>query len=183
MEYAQSANPRVNRCGLLRIWYAIHFRSMSPQEDDLPPRIQPLFRSLESICHDTMDAWKICLDFGQLQFHEDNLQGLVEHLRNKTSRQHQILVKARSELMKMKDMKRELQELKLENEQLKKKLDGKRDETRHIDRAESLLGQTTALPPIKQTATTKERMSEMLQPFETHGHIMNIEQKKESSSR
>ncbi|KAF8932521.1 hypothetical protein BGZ58_007009 [Dissophora ornata] len=75
----------------------------------------------EDICYDTMDVWK---------FHEDNLSGLVDHLKSKASRQHELLIKFRSEFKNMRSMKSELRELKVENETLKKKL----QEQEHIQR-------------------------------------------------
>ncbi|KAK3812250.1 MAG: hypothetical protein J3Q66DRAFT_404068 [Benniella sp.] len=96
------------------------------EADDLPPRIQPFFRTFETICYDTMDIWK---------FHEDNLSGLIDHLQSKTNRQHQILVRARAELLNMKKIKCEMQELKKENERLKRKIQ-EWESTKNNDRQE-----------------------------------------------
>ncbi|KAG0043204.1 hypothetical protein BGZ83_011711 [Gryganskiella cystojenkinii] len=81
--------------------------------DDLPPRIQPFFKSPVTLCYDTMDAWK---------FQEDNFERLLDHLQKKTTRQHQILLKARAEMQNMKVMKSEIKALKEENEMLKRVL-------------------------------------------------------------
>ncbi|KAI1310548.1 DiGeorge syndrome critical region protein 14 [Mortierella claussenii] len=109
---------------------------------DLPASIQPLFRSLETMCYDTMDVWKVlvckclyrscfysslkyrsvCLSGASRQFHEDNLSGLIEHLRGKTARQQQILMKARTELVNLKSLKSEIRQLHAENERLKTEL-------------------------------------------------------------
>ncbi|KAF9095239.1 hypothetical protein BGX23_000848 [Mortierella sp. AD031] len=92
---------------------------VSENVDDLPANIQPFFRPLMNLCYETLDTWK---------FQEQNMTELVEHLRSKTKRQHDILVKARTELRNMKILKSENRDLKTENKRAKTENENLRSE-------------------------------------------------------
>ncbi|KAF9929391.1 hypothetical protein FBU30_001595 [Linnemannia zychae] len=104
--------------------------SLRQNIDELPFKIQPFFRPLSNLCYETIDIWK---------FQEQNFKELIQHLRSKTKRQHEVLLRARSELQNMRALKSENQTLKTENEKLKQQIQGllKYQDVRNQNRRES----------------------------------------------
>ncbi|KAF9107351.1 hypothetical protein BGX29_006559 [Mortierella sp. GBA35] len=96
---------------------------VSENVDDLPANIQPFFRPLMNLCYETLDTWK---------FQEQNMTELVEHLRSKTKRQHDILVKARTELRNMKILKSENRDLRTENKRANTEIENLRSENESL---------------------------------------------------
>ncbi|KAF9582463.1 DiGeorge syndrome critical region protein 14 [Lunasporangiospora selenospora] len=65
--------------------------------DDLPPQCRIFFRSPQSILSETVDA---------LKFQDEHMKTLVNYLKDRASRQRQILLRARDEVLNVKAMKR-----------------------------------------------------------------------------
>ncbi|KAF9429887.1 hypothetical protein BGZ94_009076 [Podila epigama] len=133
-------------------------------QEALPPEIQRYFQNPQDVFGEAIDV---------LKFQENNKDHLLNHLLDKVTRQRQVLVKVRDEMVHIKAVKNEVQALRQENERLRQLLKEKekalmstasskfRPQVKSVKQADATISDTGPAPqePSQQSGSKHRKTS------------------------